>query len=365
MFLFFGSAFIAFITPYLLFPDRYISLVQLGNLSSNSVLNHLFRRMGILFSLSLVFIAMICFGDFVQPLSDLPAKLFYFLTGSIFFCGLFAFSISRYIKSGLQSQFWKESERGLEMRRQMGEYFKYPLDPGSIPSFLNTILTGALGMIGVSLGALLYDSFGLIYEGIPALIIGIAGVYSIRTLMPDIIPHYYATNSFFREFFGETISKEETSSQVQVYQLWWVPGQLKSHVWAMLVQLDRKVPAGRVLIVGHILVWLLSYQNPGSELMFSAWILFAVLHHTIILISMSKEYAPAWLQRWIGSDTEWIFVRAWIQIRWILLLAVSMLFNSWIFGHVSYQMQAMVLAIYLATAFVVSISGHLYQRKFS
>lgn len=365
MFLFFGSALIAFITPYILFPDPYSALMQLGNAGARTILKHLFRRAAILWIGALIFIAAICFGDLNEPLAGLPTKLNYFITGFLFFTGLLVFSICRYTRSGNNSQFWKESERGRELRATMGEYFKYPVDPGAIPSFINTIVVGGLGMIAVSAGAVLYVNFGMFYEIIPALLFIITALYSVRKLISDLVSNYYASGAFFNEFFGETITGKESASKIEVQQLWWVPAPIKSHVWAVLLQLDRKFPAGRAILAGHIIIWLLSYQRPGDELMFSAWLLFALFHHAIIVVSLSDHYLPSWFQRWIGTDVQWIFVRMWIQFRWILLLVVSILFNLWIFGHMSYLALGAILLFYIGSAGLFSLFAHFYKNDYS
>jgi len=339
--------------------------MQLGNAGPKAILRHLFRRSAILWGGSLIFIASICFGDIWNPLSHLLTKGIYFITGSLFFSGLLIYSICRYTRSGKNSQFWKESNKGKELRATMGEYFKYPIDPGAIPSFTNTAILGGLGMIAVSVGALLYGSLGIYYEMIPAILLIFTALIAVKKLMPELVVNYYASGAFFNEFFGETIAGKVDASKIEVKQLWWVPSSIKSHVWAVLLQLDRKFPAGRVLFVGHILIWLLSYQNPGDELMISAWLLFALFHHAIIAISLSDQYAPAWFQRWIGSSVQWVFVRMWMQFRWVLILAVSMLFNSWIFGHVSYGAQGGILLFYVGSAGILSLLAHLYKNVYS
>lgn len=365
MFLFFGSALVAFITPYLLFPDPYSTIMQLGNAGPKALIRHLFRRSAVLWSGSVIFIVAICFGDIVYPFFDLSTKIIYFLNGTLFFSGLLIYSICRYTRSGKNSQFWKESQRGRDLRASMGEYFKYPIDPGAIPSFINTVAIGAAGMISVSVGAAFYGSFGIYFELIPALFLMLLGLTSLSKLSGDLVTNYYASSAFFNEFFGETIAGKEAESKIEAEQLWWVPSAIKSHVWAMLVQLDRKLPAGRILFAGHILIWLLSYQNPGDELMISAWTLFTLFHHAIIFVSLSDQYSPLWFQRWIGSSAQWVLVRMWIQFRWILILAVSMLFNSWIFGHVSYSAQGGILLFYILSAGLFSLSAHLYKNVYN
>ncbi len=217
-------------------------------------------------------------------------------------------------------------------------------------------------MIGVSVGAALYGGYGPVYELVPAILLMIFAMYSLTRLHRFAVRNFYATNSFFNEFFGETIAGKESESKIQVDQLWWVPASIKSHVWALLLQLDRKFPAGRVLFVGHVLIWLLSYQRPAEQTMISAWFLFALFHHAIIVISLSDEYAPGWFRQWIGSATQWVMVRIWIQLRWVLILAVSIWVNSLIFGHVSYAVQGGIIIFYILSAGFISLCANIYQK---
>ena len=362
MLLFFGSALVAFITPYLLFPDPYAVILQLGNRSAGGVFRHLLKRTETVWTGAIVVIGFVCFGDIISPFADLYIKALYFAAGTLFFSGLMGVSISRYARSGEKSRFWKESERGRRLRANMGEYLKYPIDPGSIPSFVNTIIVGGTGMIGVSVGAALYGSYGPLFELLPALFFITLAVVMMTRLHQKTVSNFYSTNAFFNEFFGETITGKEAESKIHVDQLWWVPDFIKSHVWALLLQLDRKFPAGRVLFVGHLLIWLLSYQRPAEQTMISAWLLFALSHHAIIFISLSDEYAPSWFRQWIGSSAQWTLVRIWIQFRWVLLFIVSIWVNSLIFGHVSYGAQGGILLFYIASAAAISMLATLYQK---
>ena len=362
MLLFFGSALVAFITPYLLFPDPLSVILQLGNSSNRGVLNHLFSRTAMVLTAAVVAIAGVMFGDLNAPLSDLGTKALYFSYGVLFISGLMGLSIGLYARSGEKSRFWKESEKGMKLRSDMAHYMKYPIDPGSIPSFMNTVIVGGVGMMAVSMGSALYGAFGSVYEGVPAILLIIAGVVILLRLAGNAVMNYYSTNAFFNEFFGETIAGKEAESKIQVEQLWWVPGPIKSHVWATLLQLDRKFPAGRILFVGHLLIWLLSYQDPAEQTMISAWMLFAISHHAIILISLSDDYAPAWFRQWIGSSAKWTMVRVWMQMRWVLILAGSVWVNSLIFGHVSYSAQAGILALYIISAAFIALIATTYQK---
>ncbi|MEX2456894.1 MAG: hypothetical protein WD381_06235, partial [Balneolaceae bacterium] len=112
MFLFFTAGLIAFSIPFLLFPDPYSSSLQLGNVSGKRIGRHIFQRSSVLGKGILLLIVVICFGDLIDPLSHLSTKFIYLGVGVSVFLGLYLLGVSRYTRSGIDSQFWKESEKG-------------------------------------------------------------------------------------------------------------------------------------------------------------------------------------------------------------------------------------------------------------
>ena len=362
MFLLFMSALAAFITPFLLFPDKRTGLLQLGNISGLAMNRYILSRSGKLFYLPLLLIFIFCFGEIQYPLADLELKLLYFLQGAVMLMGLWLLAAGRYLNSGTSSQFWKESEKGRELRKFAAEYLKYPVDPGSMPSLLNTILITFAGMLAVAFGAAFSQAWGAWTELIPAVILLAGGFISFRKAVQNPEANFYRTNAFFNEFFGETVSGAEARVPVTINQLWWVPARIKSTVWAMLLQLDRKLPAGRLILAGHLLVWIISYQRPGTGVMLTVWTLFALMHHSIQFISLSDQFVPGWWRRWIASGLNWMVSRFWMQFRWLLLLTASMWVNGFIFGHTGLPELVFVTAVYTVSALLFSIALSIFLR---
>jgi len=363
MFLIFISGFVAFATPFLLFPDKYAATIQLGNLHGPDLIRHITQKTKRVFLLSGLLVVILCLGNPLYDTGDLLMQIIYLSYGIIMIVGLQLLSTSRYLRSGKSSQFWKESEKGRDLRKQLADYMKYPMDPGTIPSLINTILITSAGMIAVAVGALFSGIFGPVFELLPAFLLFIGGIYSFRRTAAATEMHYLCTNAFFREFFGTTIAGSEQKEAVKTEQLWWVPSGIKTNVWALLVQLDRKFPAGRVIIAGHVLVWLLSYQRPGGDMMLTTWILFSVMHHGLIFLSASEEFTPVWWQRWMAGGLNWLMSRFWMQFRWVLLLLVSVWLNGFIFGHTGNAEVVMMAGVYILTGFLFSLTISIYQKQ--
>jgi len=357
------SGFIAFATPYMLFPDSNVSSIQLGNISGAGLIAYLLGKMADYYWPMLVLFLILAFGDIHTPFENLVTKGLYMIFAATFFIGLNLISITRYLKSGPDSQFWQESEKGRDMRRKLADYFKYPLDPGSIPSLINTLIITAAGMIAIVAGSIFYGWLGSHYEIIAALLILLAGWVMIHKLKKNPEKNYYSTNAFFREFFGSDLQGDSVVERRKVEQLWWVPVPIRANVWQFMQQLDRKIPAGRVVAVGHFLIWFIAYQRPEQEFMTALWILFALAHQLFVMLSMQNSMAPGWLLRWVGSGTNWFFTRFWMQLRWLVPLLLSMNMQLFVFGIPGFREQFLITLFFLISAMITSAIGVVQLKR--
>lgn len=357
------SGLAAFITPYLLFPDPGVTLVQLANLNKGRLIRYIVSGYMSWQWPLLVLIASIILGDLQTPLGGLPHKFMYVLYGIFLFGGLNLLSLSRYLRSGSDSQFWQESDKGLRIRKQAADYMKYPLDPGSIPSMINTIAVSVTGMLAVVAGAFLGDLYGSPGELMIGTAVLLLGLISFSQLRVQTDRHYYATNAFFNEFFDSGGGNESTVERRKADQLWWVPSRLRAGVWQFLQQIDRKIPAGRAVMAGHFFIWFVAYQRPGEEFITVLWMIFSAVHHLFILLTMQKTMAPQWLLRWIDSAFNWFLIRFWMQLRWLLPLFISMNAQLFVFGYPEFSDQLMVMAFYLLSGALLSAAGVIRMKR--
>lgn len=362
-FLFVVSGFVAFVTPYLLFPDSNTPLLQLGNIRDRDLRKYLIQKLFRFHWPLLMLFVVLMFGDLTSPLEQISAKLMNLVFAVTFFIGLNLISLSRYIRSGKDSQFWQESEKGREIRKTFAQNFKYPLDPGSIPSLINTVLITTVGMIAVVIAALLSDTIGdfmIIPLGLILLLTGIAMAVNLRDVQEQC---FYTTNAFYKEFFGSDLQGETVVERRKVEQLWWVPSPIRANVWQFLQQIDRKIPAGRAVAVGHLFIWYFAYQRVNEEFIIALWVLFAIAHQLFIVFTLQQQIAPSWLLRWIDSGFNWFLSRVWMQVRWIVPLLLSMNAQQFIFGLPDFRAQSFVITSYLITAILVSAAGSVQLKQ--
>jgi len=356
MILYLGSGLTAFVIPYMLFPDRFIALNQLGNLSPREIHQRVWQKCKSALYPVLWLFFIVVFLDLETPLEKLQDKILLFTYGSAFFTGVLLYSASRYFKTGKESQQWQEGEKGADIRKKFAEYAKFPLDPGSVPSLLNTILITAGGMLMVVAGAALSSVFGIAGEAATGGVLLITGLVSWKKTSPHADVYYYSTNAFFREFFGTNIKGQEQTQPVSADQLWWVPPPIRSLSWGLITQLDRKLPTGRVIAAGHFIVWIIAYQRPGEDIMTGAWALFIFAHLLLLIPTGNRDLIPRWWQRYLATPLQWITARFWMQVRWMLPLAISFGVMNLFFGVPSAETQVWLLILYLFVNLVTAIT---------
>jgi len=356
-FLFSLIALVAFLTPYVLFPDNNLSLLQLGNLSASSIRLYIFKKVFRLTWPLYLLIFMIFFGDLQTPFDSLLAKLLLCFSNYSLFTGILLLSITRYSGSGEASQFWKESLKK-NKQEKFSEFFKYhQVDPGSFPSLINTIFIFFTGSISIVIGAVLQQQFSIYFEMIFFLLVFVFGYYILKKNTHSFDRNFYRSDAFFREFFGDTTAGEMSTSKREVKQLWWVPSLLKMHVWQFLLQIDRKIPAGRAVAAGHAAVWFIAYQRPDPQFLTIIWILFALAHQLFTILTIQQEMTPYWMLRWIDRLHIWTLSRFWMQLRWLVPLLLSMNLQQFLFAVPAYPEQGIILLVYIFSAMIISFAG--------
>ena len=101
---------------------------------------------------------------------------------------------------------------------------------------------------------------------VPGLLLLAWSAETLRRLLPAYDRAFYATNAFYSEIFrragGVRVADREPIPYRAVY---WAPRRWKPSVWASLLQLDRKLPLGRFIALGHVALWLLFFRDAAPD----------------------------------------------------------------------------------------------------
>lgn len=353
--LFAWVALLAWILPYISFPDPEIALWQLLNRPSSWFHTHLLSRHRYLIGgASLLLLATAMDGESGWNVGWPTLRTVIY--SLLFAFGIWFMAATDLIRIGARSQFWQESERGREIALRVAAIAKYPIDSGSIPSLLSTIRLTLIGMGGVVAGAWMSLTMGPAGELAVAMGVFAIGAFRYGRVRGEAAPTYYRTHAFFSEFFTPPKERNDGERELEPDQLWWVPGHLRIHAWGLLVQLDRTLPAGRVLLVGHLLIWLLAYSGADGGQLWVFWSGFALLHQAWQLPTGTEGLVPGWLRRSLATPWQWTQIRFWMQIRWLLPLLASAGVMQWLFAR--YPVRALVwMAIFYLGASLLTAIG--------
>ncbi len=318
--------FFAFVIPHLKFPDNRSYLLKRLNFNGKQLTQYTITNLFPLFGLIATGFFIIAFFDITSPSNDLAGKALIFVYGTVFSIGTGLTAMYHYSTIGRKSQEWQEGKKGEKMMSSMKQVGAIPsVPPGSFPSLLTTTSLTTICMLAVVGGAYIGQISGLpVIELLPAVLLLAysGGKFISKTAIFDA--HFYQTNAFYSELFLNPRAVAEGRAPLAYESLYWVPARWKTGAWFSLLQLDRKQPMGRLLIVAHLVLWLLFYSGLSDTVIF-VFILLMIIGKCMALYRLiSKPFAPLLFQYKMLPPADWIVVRFFVNLRWIPLLALSL-----------------------------------------
>ncbi len=283
--------------------------------------------------------------------------------------GLFAFA--HYATLGPASQGWQEGSRGGWYHRAVAERPEagFQIPPGLVPSTLAAPLiflaavTAALG--GALLGAAA-PGWGWLA---PAVLLGTAGFRLARSA-PAFDRLLYQTDALYAETLRSAGGREAGREPVRPEAVYWAPPSLRPHVWASLVQLDRRLPLGRLFALGVLGLWALLLQGAPLTVASAYLALLLLLKNAAVGLLAAEALAPRPFGLWVQSPLGWTLTRALVNLRWtlplVLALALVALFHP-TFGwtEVAWWTGADLALALLAAAATTAAAEHRHRRRFA
>ncbi|HKI45936.1 MAG TPA: hypothetical protein VKA08_11455, partial [Balneolales bacterium] len=267
----------------------------------------------------------ISFYDPGNWLTGLDFKLNIFINGLLFLTGIFAISYYLYSKVGMESQAWQEGIKGDKIRDFQRETGSVQVAIGTIPTFTTTIIITVTGMASIVLGSYLDAALHIRIDWFPGVLLLGSGAYLIQRDITVFDRFFYQTHAFYSDFFFSSSPSLESSRTASYSSIYWVPSHWRPSAWAGIVQFDRYIPMGRIIFLGHVVLWLLFLFDAPPFIRESYLFLFVLMQNSSIYILLNPRLGPvSWNYRMQGI-TNWIITRFFIQIRWILPFILSLL----------------------------------------
>ncbi len=337
-----SAAVVSVAASNMLFPDRFAPGMQLLNPSPTALLRYQMMRWAA--TAGVLVVPAVLLSVFAGgPLAPQ-------LNGVLVVAGVALYGFADTVALGPVSHAWSTGAAGqwyTRVRETSGAGFSVPR--GLVPYLFSTsrcFLLGAAGVLGEGL---------LRAAGQPGLSVAAGcavlgwAVWRLRPLVPVFDRFYYRTHAFFQEVLGGSMGVSDRDP-IPYASLYWVPSTWRPAVWASLRQLDRRLPLGRFVALGHILFWGLVYQGVASVVVSGYLALFVLVQNGIVLLLTRPELAPAALHLSLQRPLDWIITRWFVAARWLGPFAGSIGLVAW--ASRSYTATDMLLwtAIYAAVA---------------
>ena len=356
------AAFMAFLTPHMLFPEPEKTLMMQLNLSPRYLFLHQTERLKALWGFAVAAAFVVAFVDLHHPEVAFDERTRLFATGVLGMSAIMAYALYRYVTIGERSQRWSEGSGGLAVVRQQAGR-----DAALYPSFLSTIMVTVAGMMAVVISAAIpWASL----QWVPLLgLLGLA-VWRLSQMMPVYDRHFYQCDAFFSELFtNPATGRQEAREPARYESIYWVPERWRAAVWTQIVQMDRKRPMGRLVILLTATWWALLWLQAPPALV-TGWLVFWVLAKNMLSWpSANRRLSPPLFHWWMLPPRDWAVVRFFLQVRWTLALFLTVAVAAVFSGSVGWGQLAFWVSVDLvasaASAWVLTRQNeYAFLRRF-
>ncbi|MEO0557109.1 MAG: hypothetical protein AAF170_02880 [Bacteroidota bacterium] len=306
-------------TPHILLPDPHLRLLQLANPTGQRLYRHQLERwIPIVLALGVPSIV-------VAARPPVDWALMAESVGATLAIGLLAFDA--YARVGSRSWDWQDDRRGgwLKSFIKKAPLFRLFVPYGLVPGLALTLWIALAGSVLAIAGRVSTAQDWPLWP----VLIGAFLLLGLRARRP-FDADFYATNGFWAETFRAALGTEEEREPASFDAVYWVPAPLKPSVWALLVSLDRRLPLGRFILVGLVVVVGLAASGAPSGVQAAALALLILAKNAAVALTASASVLPRPWSLSVQSAVRWFGARVFVNLRWTLLIAVGALLVTWL-----------------------------------
>jgi len=334
-----AAAVFAVIPPHVLLPDPHVAQLQRLNRSPRGLLRHQLQRWLPIVGAAMVPGVLLALVDPAAPLADLGPKLTHLAAGVLVVGGTGIYAFERYATLGPRSQAWQEGRAGgtyRTMKQHASASGLLAVPDGLVPAVLATPRIFGLG-IAMIIAAAYLSALNPLAVLLPGVLLCARAAQRLARHVPRYDRAFYATSAFYSEIFRSAGSARVADREPIPYDaVYWVPHAFRPAVWASLRQMDRRLPLGRFIIVGHVLLWVLFFQEAALDAIATYLVLFFLAKNGAVYVLTRAGMAPPAFHLSLQSPTRWIATRFFVNLRWTLSVLLSLLLVAFFDGSFSY-----------------------------
>ena len=316
---------LAVATPNVLLPDPNTPMLQVLNWPPRRLLRYQVRPMRALWVLLVVPAALVALFDPTGAGHHVAAKLSVLGRAVLLITGTALYTMDRYMTMGRRAQQWQEGRAGQWYARLVEEAGQGVSVPrGLVPALFATahcFLVAAAAVVATAAGA--QAGQPLLTWGPGVLLLGLASVRLWRR-RAAYDRHFYQTNALYREVLGDGPLAASGREPIPFDALYWVPQRWRPATWASLRQLDRRLPLGRLVALGHLGLWVLCGQGATGDAVTAYLLLFFAAQNAACGLLTAPSAAPPSLHLTLQRPADWIGTRTFLNLRWLAPHAASL-----------------------------------------
>jgi len=236
--------------------------------------------------------------------------------------GMAAFAWARTMTLGPVSQAWQEGTRGETYRKLIARDPRASLHVphGMVPGTLSSAVIFGVGALAVLATVAAAAASGGALGWVPGAVLLGWGSLRVARLAPAFDRAFYHTSGLYEELLrgGGVRAGRPALGYDAVY---WVPRRWRPHAWAGLVQLDRRLPLGRLVALGVLGLWGALVWGVSDAAVAGFVALGLLARNATILLHAAPDLSPA--ARHLGFQTvaDWAATRFWMNARWAIATA--------------------------------------------
>lgn len=266
---------------------------------------------------------------------------------------------------GARAKAWQDGRRGGWYRWLAANT---PLQPvglplGMMPIFLATPLLFTLGVAALLVGLTAPGWAG--WPGVGLVAAAVAGGLRLRRRYDAV---YYQTDALVDEMYRRAGGAHLGDRPPVAYEaVYWAPSRWRPHVWALLRQLDRRLPLGRYVALGLAAVVLTAWSGASAAVLAPLLLLLSLARNAAVAVTARAPMAPLPLQWTVLSAPGWVVVRTLVNLRWTPAWAAVLLVIAAFDGDLGLAWAAawtgLDLLLSLGAAALATAGHEVVQRK--
>ncbi len=327
----FSGAALAMAVPHVLLPDPRVPLLQLLNRSPVQLLTYQLGQWAPVITLVALPAVVLVFYDPGRWAMDLSTKGVMLIEHLLIIVGTGVYSVMHYGTLGARSQAWQEGRAGQWYATAVetaGQGVSVPR--GLVPALFATGRVFSVALAAVIAAAYLEPIAAGLAAWAPGAAVCLAAGWRGQRAGATYDRHFYQTNAFYREVLGGGGLRAQAREPIAYAAIYWAPHRWRPAVWASIRQFDRVLPLGRLVALGHGLLWLLFWQGGASTVVAAYLLLFIVAQNAACYVLTRPRLAPPAFQISQASPTYWVLVRFFVNLRWTLPFALSLGLVAWL-----------------------------------